>query len=61
MKLIIQSPALPLLMLGIIFDLPVSRVRPKPAYNRRRAESEDDGAAVSESGGSSSIDTPAPV
>jgi hypothetical protein len=62
MKLIIQRPALPLLLLGIILDLPVSRVRPKPAYDPRRAENEGDaGEAVSESGGSLSIDSSAPV
>jgi len=59
MKVIVRSPALPLLVLGILFDVPVSRAKPKAGHDPKRSESEKDaGRIVSESGGHGSNSVP---
>ena len=41
MKVIIRSPAMPLLVLGIILDVPVSRARPKAGHDPQRKRDEE--------------------
>ena len=50
MKVILRSPALPLLVLGIVFKLPVSRVRPKAGPDPRSQTGSEAGRTASGSG-----------
>ena len=51
MKVILRSPALPLLVLGILLKLPVSKVGSRAGRHPRASESMGKGQAPSESGG----------